>query len=80
MSNSTDKLKSIDVQKSNTNTSFSGEQNNVCNNFGLFSHVFRAFLTEQSVVITATKGISFVGKISWACKKFQVIVVAQCNS
>lgn len=73
MSSSTDKLKSIDIRKLNTNTSFSREQNNVCSNFGLFSHVILAFLADQSVVITATKKVSFIGKISWACKKFQVI-------
>lgn len=50
-SNSTDKLKSTDVQTLNTNTSFSWEQNNVCNYFVLFSLVILAFLTEQSVVL-----------------------------
>lgn len=73
VSNSTGKLKSTDVQKLNTNTSFSGVQNNVCNHFVLFSRVILAFLTEQSVVTTTTKRIYFIGKISWGCKPFQVI-------
>lgn len=57
----------------NTNTSFSGEQNHVYNHFILFSLVTLAFSTEHSAVITTTKRISLIGKISWACKAFQVI-------